>query len=271
MKRKASEEKQTPEKGKRKRVAREALPESEGRPRRARREARASSSRARPSPANVPLSIIEAARSSLVRLLSRTNAGARENAGSLPETDPSTLRPITSIQEGERELNSLIQSFPGFPYNALRSIIMAVQNLRQISGAEERPAGSPEIEFFFQNTITPASPDDPNPRPPANMVFTIIYYVDDRPANVKTLEPEELETFIPEVAADGDEGQCSICMQNIIAEEIVRKIRCSHAFHSGCVTEWLLKYSNECPLCRKEAVESAEEPAAEPSAKADSK
>ncbi|XP_021317076.1 RING-H2 finger protein ATL74 [Sorghum bicolor] len=44
---------------------------------------------------------------------------------------------------------------------------------------------------------------------------------------------------------------CAICLEEFEDGEEVTVMPCSrgHAFHSGCITEWLGK-SNTCPLCR---------------------
>lgn len=45
---------------------------------------------------------------------------------------------------------------------------------------------------------------------------------------------------------------CSICIDKILNDEKVRKIRfCGHYFHSGCLTDWI-KVNESCPNCKLE-------------------
>lgn len=44
--------------------------------------------------------------------------------------------------------------------------------------------------------------------------------------------------------------QCLICLDDYEPEDQVRVMSCRHAFHKGCVDEWLLKGRNNCPACR---------------------
>jgi len=46
------------------------------------------------------------------------------------------------------------------------------------------------------------------------------------------------------------ENSCSICNQNILPNEILRKINtCNHYFHQNCIDTWLSSNST-CPICR---------------------
>ncbi|KAI3995429.1 hypothetical protein MKX01_006651 [Papaver californicum] len=50
-----------------------------------------------------------------------------------------------------------------------------------------------------------------------------------------------------------DEVCCAICMDGIIGEDEVIKMKCSHILHSHCLVRWL-QVSNSCPLCRRPSV-----------------
>lgn len=90
----------------------------------------------------------------------------------------------------------------------------------------------------------------------------------DSSVQPKTLSPRLLEKRAPcwrvpdtpavcvADIADADESsarasavdeQCSICMENFVADERVRKLPCGHIFHASCVDEWLTRRSNVCP------------------------
>ncbi|OEL34322.1 hypothetical protein BAE44_0004663, partial [Dichanthelium oligosanthes] len=43
--------------------------------------------------------------------------------------------------------------------------------------------------------------------------------------------------------------ECAICLQDLRAEETLRAMPRSHAFHQRCISEWLRRNAI-CPLCR---------------------
>ncbi|PWN21664.1 hypothetical protein BCV69DRAFT_281602 [Microstroma glucosiphilum] len=48
--------------------------------------------------------------------------------------------------------------------------------------------------------------------------------------------------------------RCAICLEEWLDEDDVRILGCRHAYHQGCVDQWLLSSSNSCPMCRQIAV-----------------
>ncbi|OEL18557.1 hypothetical protein BAE44_0020422 [Dichanthelium oligosanthes] len=53
-------------------------------------------------------------------------------------------------------------------------------------------------------------------------------------------------------ARAGDAGtpaECAVCLQGFVAEDRLRALPCSHAFHQDCIFRWL-RVSHVCPLCR---------------------
>jgi len=46
-----------------------------------------------------------------------------------------------------------------------------------------------------------------------------------------------------------DDVQCSICIEDFVSGEILRRLRCLHHFHKSCVDEWLARRA-DCPVCR---------------------
>ena len=58
---------------------------------------------------------------------------------------------------------------------------------------------------------------------------------------------------IPVYKAEGDVGECSICMDNIRTNQEFRRLPCSdtvnHCFHKDCIDKWLAT-NNTCPNCR---------------------
>jgi hypothetical protein len=60
----------------------------------------------------------------------------------------------------------------------------------------------------------------------------------------------------------GQEGSCSICMDDLDEGQRVRAVRgCQHLFHAACVEPWLLSHGT-CPMCRSHAVAIQTAPAA---------
>jgi hypothetical protein len=49
------------------------------------------------------------------------------------------------------------------------------------------------------------------------------------------------------------ETVCSICIDPIVLYDKQIRLKCSHAFHPGCITEWTAQKSN-CPCCRFDIV-----------------
>jgi len=67
---------------------------------------------------------------------------------------------------------------------------------------------------------------------------------------------QELDSLEPPTLAGKDlessHKECAICLESIVAGELVRTLRpCGHAFHSDHIESWLLQKST-CPLCRQD-------------------
>lgn len=52
---------------------------------------------------------------------------------------------------------------------------------------------------------------------------------------------------IPTMTITGDEGTCSICLENLKGK--VKQLPCQHYFHEKCISFWILE-KNTCPYCR---------------------
>ena len=44
--------------------------------------------------------------------------------------------------------------------------------------------------------------------------------------------------------------ECLICTEAFIGDDIIKKIKCNHLFHTDCIKPWLCEESNKCPVCR---------------------
>ncbi|CAM0950307.1 unnamed protein product [Alopecurus aequalis] len=55
---------------------------------------------------------------------------------------------------------------------------------------------------------------------------------------------------LPEITVgEAREKDCSVCMEVFREGESLRRMPCAHAFHEGCISDWL-RVSRLCPLCR---------------------
>lgn len=52
----------------------------------------------------------------------------------------------------------------------------------------------------------------------------------------------------PEIAAEGPEASCAVCLCDFEVGDVLRRLPCAHKFHSSCVDKWLCR-NKVCPLC----------------------
>lgn len=74
-------------------------------------------------------------------------------------------------------------------------------------------------------------------------------------STIETENDTDVVNTIPVYTAEGDVGECSICINNIQKGDEFRRLPCSdtvnHCFHRGCIDTWL-KSNNTCPNCRSD-------------------
>ncbi|CAE7230406.1 SIRP1 [Symbiodinium sp. CCMP2456] len=66
-----------------------------------------------------------------------------------------------------------------------------------------------------------------------------------------------IDVHLPEIKLD-KEVTCSVCLDVVTVEHQARRLECHHAFHSKCISGWLLHGANkhwddnaiQCPVCR---------------------
>jgi hypothetical protein len=44
---------------------------------------------------------------------------------------------------------------------------------------------------------------------------------------------------------------CTICLEEFVDEE-VKILSCSHEYHVSCISDWILNYTFNCPICRQD-------------------
>jgi len=76
---------------------------------------------------------------------------------------------------------------------------------------------------------------------------------------IKGLTEEELDSIPTEKVCTHDqerldeEKACSVCLEDLLEDEVVRRLRCDHIFHIPCVDNWL-RENKTCPVCKVEVV-----------------
>lgn len=66
-----------------------------------------------------------------------------------------------------------------------------------------------------------------------------------------TVDEKEINNLESKVLEDNLDTDCSICMANMVKDETIIKLKCSHVFHKECIETYLKQYNHKCPICRK--------------------
>jgi hypothetical protein len=56
------------------------------------------------------------------------------------------------------------------------------------------------------------------------------------------------------IAGEEEMAGCSICLSHFKPQELVcesNNSSCQHVFHKDCMVDWLMKYHDDCPMCRE--------------------
>ncbi|CAE6223335.1 unnamed protein product [Arabidopsis arenosa] len=71
--------------------------------------------------------------------------------------------------------------------------------------------------------------------------------------NVVSCNSAPLATDLDQQSQEEEESKtCAICLENLSrSEDYCEMPTCSHSFHEPCLTQWLTRDNNSCPLCRK--------------------
>ncbi|KAL2525440.1 E3 ubiquitin-protein ligase AIP2 [Abeliophyllum distichum] len=72
------------------------------------------------------------------------------------------------------------------------------------------------------------------------------------PASKQVVAKLPVTTVTEEVLAKlGEDAVCSICQENLVANDKMQELPCKHMFHPPCLKPWL-DVHNSCPICRHE-------------------
>ncbi|MFS8015612.1 putative transcription factor C2H2 family [Helianthus anomalus] len=83
---------------------------------------------------------------------------------------------------------------------------------------------------------------------------TIGYSDDDHPittAQYLKLIEDKNPSGRYKVAVGGESKECSVCLSVLEDGDAVRRLKCRHVFHKGCVDKWLEQDRATCPICRR--------------------
>ena len=69
---------------------------------------------------------------------------------------------------------------------------------------------------------------------------------------VVTLDEECLNKLETKKVTTNDYNRCTICLCDIVKDEDIIQLKCSHYFHKDCLKEYLEEYDFKCPVCRYE-------------------
>ncbi|KAH9096778.1 hypothetical protein LEN26_017332 [Aphanomyces euteiches] len=134
----------------------------------------------------------------------------------------------------QQELMSLLKSFPrrrlgvddafviAERAEGLRQLVMALMQVRELCHSQENKEAS---------------------------LGALVAYIEEM------LDmPPAYRNFQSTVDEDGcldatDDAMCSICLEDMEADDSCVRLRCHHIFHTNCVSEWLRGHFT-CPLCR---------------------
>eukprot|EP01060_Flectonema_neradi_P001130 TRINITY_DN10677_c0_g2_i2.p1 TRINITY_DN10677_c0_g2~~TRINITY_DN10677_c0_g2_i2.p1 ORF type:complete len:201 (+),score=41.00 TRINITY_DN10677_c0_g2_i2:131-733(+) len=80
--------------------------------------------------------------------------------------------------------------------------------------------------------------------------YEVLLSLDD---SINRSASKEAINSIPEFKARSrihTKCNCSICLSPFKVRQNLKKLPCSHTFHSQCLDRWLSEYNKFCPLCK---------------------
>jgi len=85
-----------------------------------------------------------------------------------------------------------------------------------------------------------------------DIVITINHQLPTFENVVVTVDDTDFENLNTCVLTSDHELDCSICMSKMCKDEKITTLKCSHVYHTECITPYLKEYNYKCPICRSE-------------------
>jgi len=111
--------------------------------------------------------------------------------------------------------------------------------------------------------------DDPIERIAMNPMMALLHLIaisgmfgeEQRGVSQETIEKHSTKFILTNIEQQlpANSRDCRICLSDFVIREEIRKLECDHCFHVGCVDNWLLERSSQCPLCRSTVGSDEEE------------
>ncbi|KXZ41139.1 hypothetical protein GPECTOR_736g895 [Gonium pectorale] len=87
--------------------------------------------------------------------------------------------------------------------------------------------------------------------------YELLLRLDEGVENRKGAQEERLAGLPTEVVppggrrgSDGAAASCSVCLEELVCGEVLKRLPCGHEFHAGCVDTWL-RTKACCPICQR--------------------
>lgn len=195
-----------------------------------------------------------------------TSGSSSYSLSSSNDDSRSTLMPYTSAEHGYSHLVNR-DTIQRYNMDGIAEVLLALERIEQEEGMTHEQIFALEnslylsgLNLYDQHRDMRLDIDD--------MSYEELLALGDRMGTVSTALSEEkllkcvkrsiYEVTSPEVGCtelgeDGDDIKCSICQEDYIkGDEIGELVACQHAYHVGCVDQWL-RLKNWCPICKTAA------------------
>jgi hypothetical protein len=163
--------------------------------------------------------------------------------------DSNILRRIPLNLQNNLLNNPLIESIDYQLNNPLNNLLDSSQDDLQDDSQDDSQDELPElisyeninnIQTLFNITNFTLNGDNV----PLNLENVKVILNNEQFENLETIEYKKID--------NKELMKCLICIEDFNDNDIIKKIKCNHIFHTNCIKGWLCKESNKCPICRVE-------------------